>query len=116
MEKSHLFIDATNTRQKVCVLIRPDQPAWCFPKIGGVPVTRDLLLPTCTIPVESGGSFSVGHPVIVKTDIAGDFIAELKMTGKWKTTMTSLKGITRYHRITDVDAANDTITIDTRTK
>lgn len=116
LDKTHLFLDETVSRGKTMLFIRPDNAISWLTDLSGISVTRDILLPTRTIPLESVAEFAPGDNVILRSDTTDAFIEELGMTGKWKTTNTSFRGIILKRTITAVDPVARTVTLDAPTR
>ncbi len=113
MGKTKLFLDQDNSRWKSLILAKPENQVWIFWEAGDKSeVTSDLLRPTRVIPVADASIFKPGDLVALKNRVTDDFIAEHGMTGKWKTTQRAMRGIVLLRRITAVDKAKKTVTID----
>lgn len=76
-------------------------------------LSRDIMKPTTTIPVENADLFTVGDLVVIATDCTADFIREHKSEGMWRTSMTGVR-FCRY--VTAVDKVAKTIEIDAPTR
>lgn len=110
--KSSTFIynDSTSMRNKAVLRVAPAAGADWFAPINTPTNIRSDVQPQATrIPVNSVSGYRVDEFVIVRADATSAFIAEHGMTGKWDS---SLRGPTFYRKITGIDTANNTLTVD----
>lgn len=114
--KSSTFItnEETVLRGKKVVLIAPKSGGdWHQPTGKKTPLSKDVLEPTTTIPLESTEGLKKGDYVVLHSSASEAFIAEHGMAGKWDS---SLKGPTFYRQIVQVDSKSKEITIDIPTR
>ncbi len=112
--RTFLLNTATVMRGKKMILFQPSSGSWHTPLAGSSRViTEDCGYPITTIPLENVAGLSVGDTVILRADCTEGFIADHLMTGKWDA---SLLGMTFCRRITAIDAAAMSVTIDIPTR
>lgn len=113
-DKTFLFNDSYEMRSKQILLIQGSGPDW-HTKPDGSPetlLTRDLLTPTTLIPVASVAGFQVGDWITLRADATDAFAAEHHMADLWDGKGDALGGVMFQRRITAIDAANNTLSID----
>lgn len=110
--KSSTFIynESTNMRSKSVIRVAPINSAdWFSPTNTPTAIRSDIQPQATKIPVNSVSGYALNEFVIVRSDATDAFIAEHKMTGLWNS---SLRGPTFYRKITGIDAATNTLTVD----
>ncbi len=110
--KSSTFIynDSTSMRNKAVIRVAPIASAdWFTPVNTPSYIRSDVQSQAVKIPVNSVNGYNINEFIIVHSDATNSFIAEHGMTGKWDS---SLKGPTFYRKITGIDTATNTLTVD----
>ena len=117
-DKTFLFNDSFQMREKIVLEVSAKSPAWWFSDKGvkAAAATRDLASGSTVLPIADSKIFAIGDQVIVRNDPTENFIAALGMTGKWTTENLKNRGLVFCRRITAVDVANGTVTIDVPTR
>ena len=112
-DKTFVFNDSLQMRDKNVIEIKPKNPIWWTTEsYPAVKVTQDLLKPTFTIPVEDTQLAKVGDLILVRGDITQRLIDQLGMNGIWTAGAKYPSGIIYCRRVTAVDEANKTLTVD----
>ena len=113
-DKTFLYNDSLEMRKKNVILVTPKIPInWSTENMITAKVTEDLLKPARAIPVEDTSAFKVGGLIFIRSDITQRFIDELGMNGIWTAGAPYPCGIIYCRRVTAVNAANKTISVDT---
>ena len=119
-DKTFLFNDTYQMREKSVISIRAEQPTdWHDEKgVAKSPIVGDLPNMATVIPVEDVSHFSVGDPVILRADHTQRFIDEHGMTGKWKPagSWSPNRTLMFPRRVVAVDPATNKLTIDVPTR
>ena len=114
INKTFIFNDNANVRNISVIQAKPISGGnWLSPESEPVIITKDLLLPTQTIPVSSVQYFKVGDWIVLRSDVTKEFITEHEMDNLWET---SLTGTIFYRYITAINKKGKTIQIDAPTK
>ncbi|OAQ40290.1 hypothetical protein A5893_04880 [Pedobacter psychrophilus] len=112
--KTFIFNDNANVRNVSIIQAKPLSGGnWLKPESEVVSITKDLLLPTQTIPVSSTKDFKVGDWIILRSDVTKEFIKEHDMDNLWAT---SLVGTMFYRYITAINKKDNTIQVDAPTR
>lgn len=111
-----LFNDETAMRFKQVLRVAPqaEDVTWDSSEHHATAITRDLLSPTCEIPVASVDGYAPGDWVVVRGDATEAWIAEHGMAGRWTPALP--KGPQFYRRILAVDAARRALVVDAPTR
>lgn len=105
-----IYNDSTSMRNKAVIRMAPLVSGdWFTPVNTPTSLRSDVHPNTTSIPVNSVSGYAVNDFVIVRADATAAFISEHGMTGKWDA---SLKGPTFYRKITGINTATNTLTID----
>ncbi len=111
--KTFIKSNSTNIRNKQLIYFYPERGSWNTPLNGKKTLlSKDLLLPTTTIPVADASMFKKGDLVAIVTDLTDAFIAEHGCTGYW----TTFKGVRFCREIVSVDSLKNCIEIDAPTR
>jgi hypothetical protein len=112
--KTFIFNTTTSFRTKQVIYITGSGASpWETPVGSTVPLSMDIPASTTTIPVSDLSQFNVNDLVILATDFTPDFLNEINATGIWDSTV---KGQRYCRRITQINHANNTISIDIPTR
>lgn len=114
-DKTFLFNDDFAMRERIVIEVKAREAAWWYadsPGLKASPAARDFANGGTVLPVENAGLFTVGDQVIVRNDLTEDFIAFLGMAGKWTKANMKNRALVFCRRITAVDAAAGTVTVD----
>jgi len=122
---TRLLLDAGVARQRAMILVKPRAYNG---RTGSATrperhLVNDLLLPTRTLPLDAVDGFAVGDHIAIRTDLTDAFRAEHHMaatsTGAgdlWPAATPASAGLTYLRRITAIDVAAKTITVDAPTR
>lgn len=114
-DKTFLFNDEVNMRNKDIILVRPlSGGTWTSAEGSTANVTQDLVGPVTEVPVSSLAPFRVGDRVIVTCNVTTDFIARHEMQQLWTTS--GMGGPMFYRIIERIDPANSSILLDAPTR
>lgn len=116
MGQTFLYCDETYTRGKAVVLMRPLTDVWWYGGTNAATITQDLLMPAKVLPVNSVSGYAVGDYVAIRTDLTQAFINDHGMQAYWAANDPTIRGVTLARRITAIDAAAQTLTIDAPTR
>lgn len=113
VDRTFVYCDSLEMRAKTVILVKPQAPIWWennnYPQVS---LEQDLLKPTSLIPVADTSLFAKGDLILVRSDITQRFIDELGMNGVWKAGAKYPSGLIYCRRVTAVDAAEKTISVD----
>ncbi|SDE02532.1 Fibronectin type III domain-containing protein [Paenibacillus sp. UNCCL117] len=112
-DKTFLFNDEINMRQKNIVLIRPAAGDWYEPVSSAVYAAADIPNQSTELSLDNVSGLATGDWIVITGSVTEDFMEDHGMTGYWDT---SLRGPAFYRQITDIDALNSKITIDIPTR
>ncbi|MDR6879896.1 glycosyl hydrolase family 28-related protein [Bacillus sp. 3255] len=105
-----IYNDSTSMRNKSVIRMAPLASGdWFTPVNTPTALRSDVHAMSTAIPVNSVSGYALNEFVIVRSDATAAFIDEHGMTGKWDA---SLKGPTFYRKITGINAATNTLTVD----
>ncbi len=111
---------AHDMRGRAVVLVAPDRRdrvSWHDEPSGpAVRLTRDVELPTRTLPVADAGAFSVGDWVVLRADTTDAWLAEHPVAADQRWDEGTLEALVLHRRGTAVDAAAGTAEIDIPTR
>lgn len=106
-----LYNDTPNMREKSVIRVAPDHSAdWHTPTNAPTAIRGDINPLATVIPVSSVNGYSVNDFIVLHSDATDAFIAEHGMAGKWNTG--AVKGPSFYRKITAIDTAANTLTVD----
>jgi hypothetical protein len=113
-DKTFIYNDNANVRGISVITVKPTTGGdWVHSRVSTVNITQDLLNPTTIIPVSSVSNYKIGDCVVLWSNVTTEFIAEHEMEQMWSTT---LPGTMFYRIVVDVDATNNTLTVDAPTR
>ena len=111
--KTYIKSTSTNIRDKQMIYFYPDGANWNKSSDGKTTlITKDLLLPTTSIPVKDASLFKKGDLIALVTDLTDSFIAEHGCTGYW----TTFNGVRFCREVTAVDYVKNLVKIDVPTR
>lgn len=114
--KTFIRCFAENMNYSQVILVQGDA-SWDSVNGASSNLSKDILTPTTTIPVNSTSGFSAGDYVVVRSDRTQGFIDEHQMNGFWSATLNpTTMGPTFYRQIKSVNASEKTIEIDIPTR
>ena len=109
--KTFLFNDQPSMRFKNIILIKPSAGGdWYSPEGAYDKLTGDVQNQDSVVKVTSVAKYKIGDWIVLTSNVTAEFIAEHKMTGLWNST---LPGLAFYRIVKGIDAANNTILLDT---
>lgn len=113
-DKTFIYNANSNIRNTSVISIKPLSGSdWTTTGADEQRITKDLLLPTDTIPIASVNSYKIGDWVIIRSNATDDFIAEHQMTKLWST---SLTGPVFYRYVVAIDVKNSSLIVDAPTR
>ena len=113
--KTYLYNDTADVRNTPILLVGIFSGGLTYPTSSTYSkITKDLLSPTDTIPVESVANYSVGDWVKITSDLTQGFIDEHKANSVWQ--VGDFAGPTIYRYIKNIDAAKNLLLIDAPTR
>ena len=113
--KTYIYNDTADVRNTPILLVGIFSGGLTYPTTSTyTKITKDLLSPTDTIPVESVSSYSVGDWVKITSDLTQGFIDEHTANSVWKPG--DFAGPTIYRYIKSIDAVKNLLLIDAPTR
>ena len=113
--KTYIYNDTADVRNTPILLVGIFSGGLTYPTSSTfTKITKDLLTPTDTIPVESVSNYSVGDWVKITSDLTQGFIDEHKANSVWQPG--DFAGPTIYRYIKSIDAAKNLLLIDAPTR
>lgn len=109
--QTFLYNASTTMRSKAIVRVEAGT-SWAAPGENRRLITRDLMQPTRTIPVESTAGYKVGDLVIVRNYIDNDWIEKHRMLEYWRDQGTALGGLLYCRQVVTIDPARQELTLD----
>lgn len=114
--QTFLLNTSTNMRNAVVILVEGSTGAGFFAGgAGTTPIRQDLPGPTRVLPVGSTAGFAVGQWVMVRADASDAWVSEHNEPG-WIGYSNSLRGVAYFRRVVAVNAATNSLTLDTPTR
>lgn len=114
--KTFLLNTSFDMRERSIIRVQGSaEPNWRAGWQGAANFTQDELGPTRSLRVDKPERFSVGDWICVRNNITDDWIAEQGVTD-WEGHGQKLGGIAYLRKITAIDAATGTITVDLPTR
>ncbi len=112
-DKSFLFNDDHQMRQKSIIYVAPNGADWFSPGGSTTMIRHDLHMPTRIVPLESVDDFKVGDDIVVLNSPTAEFIEEHGMTGMWDS---SIMGVAFKRVIDSIDLQRRLLILDTPTR
>ena len=106
-----IYNDTPNMREKSVIRVAPDHSAdWHKPTNAPTAIRSDVNPMATVIPVSSVGEYAANDFIVLHAEATDAFLAEHGMSGKWNAA--TVKGPTFFRKITAIDKAANTLTID----
>lgn len=108
--KTRIQFSGTSYRQMAGIVIQGTGGTWYNERNPSTLLSMDIDRPTAVIPVQSIVGFEVGQLVVIRSDTTIDWLAEHNQADRW--TPATLNAIVFLRKITRIDPAAKTVTID----
>ncbi len=112
-DKTFIKNTSIQMRKKSLIFFYAKDGSWSRTIGKPVMLSKDVILPTTTIPVENASGFKTGDLVILKTDVTDGFREEHKVGKHWDNMK---RGLHFFRKIVSVDTKNNTVEIDVPTR